>query len=690
MTPVVQTVGGSQSTPRGAVSARDVLTSVFYNLKLIVLCLVVGLNLGLTAALFSPPKFTAESLVLLRIGATEAAQEGLNGPPTYQGAEVVQRALQSDVQIVRSDPVIRAAVAALARDAGKPPELRAMERFARALKVEIEPGSNVLRIAFADRDRGRALRAVQAVIDAYVARRADLYVNASRARQDQEIGRYDRALSRTEDEIQTMRRDHDVLDIDKDVALASDRLDALSQRAAQVRERRGVVATELAAVDRGRATTPDRVLDSQERTNATPNDEARNTLLRLRQDRAHVVEQYSADWPGLTEIDARIAAAQAQIVENSQDIRATDRTVRNPVADLLATRRASLSIELASLGRQSAELAGQLAAAQARVSELRDAGMRLHDLERSRSASETIHRSLLIGRAGAALEDQAVDDRHTTIRIVQPPTAPREGRDLRPTLVLAGVAFGLALAVAAAAIRVVLRQVFVSPAEAEATLGLGALATFDAGAGPGAEAGRMEVDQLAGLLLDAAIEGRGLRVVQIVGDDGAAKSRLGLSLARAIVGRTGSEDPVLLVDGDAADRYRRKASQAAIRTLPLGGGDLQVGRSVVPGLWAALAPGETAIGDPGASLEQMRACLDLLRGAFGRVILVAPADFDDLIARRLYGLADANLLLVEAEMTRAPAAKRMREVVLASGGDLIGLVLTGRRHHIPEALYRWL
>jgi hypothetical protein len=59
-------------------------------------------------------------------------------------------------------------------------------------------------------------------------------------------------------------------------------------------------------------------------------------------------------------------------------------------------------------------------------------------------------------------------------------------------------------------------------------------------------------------------------------------------------------------------------------------------------------------------------------------------------ARRLHGLADASILIVQAEATRAPAARRMREVVLASGGDLLGFVFTGRKRHVPEAIYRWL
>lgn len=682
-----------RTTPGAIVSVRQLLVQLFYNQKAILVCLAIGLAAGVAAAVLTPPRYTAESLILLRIDAAARAQEGLNGPPAYVGGEAEQRVLQSDVRIASSDPVIHGALIALARDRSADVPADAMTRFARALTVEIEPGSNVLRIAFDDPDRERALAAVQAVIDAYTTRRADLYVNASRARQDHEIDRYQAALSRTEDEIQQTRLDHDVLDIDKDVALASDRLDALDQRADQARERRGAVAAELASVARQSASTPERVADSQERTNATPNDEARNTLLRLRQERAHVVEQYAADWPGLAEIDARIAAAQAQIVENSQDIRSSDRTVRNPVADLLAQRSATLRIELASLDRQLAELATQRAAARGRVADLRDAEMRLHDLERSRSASETIHRSLLIGRAGAALEDQAVDAADTTVRIVQPPTAPMSGRDLRPTLLLAGAALGVALAIGATAVGAVARQVFITPDEAEAALGLERLMSFDAAASdPRSPAGQVAMDRLAGLLLDVSVDGRALRVVQIVGDD-AMKSRLGLGLAKALAARTEGDPrsggPVLLLDLDAADHYRRKAGDV-VQRLPSRTGDLEVARSASQNLWVAVNPGGTPLGDPRAGLDQARVFLDLMRGAFGRVVVVAGREFDTHGARRLYPLADANILMIRSEQTRAPVAKRMREVVLAAGGDLLAFVFTERRHHIPKAIYRWL
>ena len=146
---------------------------------------------------------------------------------------------------------------------------------------------------------------------------------------------------------------------------------------------------------------------------------------------------------------------------------------------------------------------------------------------------------------------------------------------------------------------------------------------------------------------------------------------------------------VLLIDLDAADHYRRKAGEARAATArrpdPSGRGAVGRARPVGGG-----QPMQTPLGAPSATAEEARAFLELMRGAFSRIVLVGARDFETPDARRLHALADASILMVQAEATRAPAARRMREVVLASGGDLLGFVFTGRRRHVPEAIYRWL
>lgn len=678
------------------------LIYAIYNLGTILGCLGAGLALGLFAALITPPKYTAETSLLLRVGAAEASQDGLGEPRPYQGEEAVDRALQSDVAIIHSQPVV---TDALDRMASEPPSTglrktldrilkasagrQTLERFNRDLSVGVNPGSSVIRIAFTSPDRERALAAVEAVSAAYVARRSLLYLNGGGGRQDGQIAHYAAMLDTTEAEIQQVRLDYDVLDIAKDIALTSDRLDGLTGRLAQARERLSVVGAELTATDRTLNREPARVLDSQERTNATPNDEARNTLLRLRQERTHVAAQYAADWPGLVELDAKIAAAQTQIAENNLDIRSSDRTVRNPIVNELASRRAGLAIERDAVSRQAAELTTQIEMARQRANRLREADMRLHDLERSRAASETIYRALLVSRAGASIEDQAVDDHSTSLRVVQPPTAPLQGRSVRPVLVLAGLLLGIAAAVVAVTVATMLRQTFITPDEAERALRLPRFMDFDVRESAWRSlAGAKAADVLADRLADVRIDAQPVRIVQIVGEDPASRARLALALARAMARR--DEGQVLLIDGDMAARYRAAASPQNLRRLPTGPGHLDVAQMGEPGLWAAVAPGTSSIGDPRSSIEDLERTMILLRNAFARVIIAADGPFDNPAALRRYPLVDANLLIVTAEVTRGPVAARMRDTVLSAGGDLLGFLFTQRRQYIPEAIYRWL
>ncbi len=678
------------------------LIHALYNLKTILGCLGLGLALGLFAALITPPTYTAETSLLLRVGAAEASQDGLGEPRPYQGEEAVDRALQSDVAIIRSQPVI---TDALDRMSPEPPstglrnrvdrvlraraERRTLERFNRDLSVGVKPRSSVIRIAFTSPDRERALAAVEAVSAAYVARRSLLYLNGGGGRQDGQIEHYAAMLDATEAEIQRVRLDYDVLDITKDVALTSDRLDGLTGRMAQARERLSVVGAELIATDRTLSREPARVLDSQERTNATPNDEARNTLLRLRQERTHVAAQYAADWPGLIELDAKIASAQTQIAENNLDIRSSERTVRNPVISELASRRAGLAIERDAVSRQAAELAAQVEAVRQRANQLREADMRLHDLERSRAASETIYRALLVSRAGSRIEDQALDDHSTSLRVVQPPTAPLRGRSVRPALALAGLLLGIAAAIVAVTVATVLRQTFITPDEAERALRVPRFMDFDAHESAWRSlAGSKAADRLADRLADVRIDAQPVRIVQILGEDPTSRARLALALARAMARR--GEGQVLLIDGDMADRYRASASPQNLRRLPTGPGHLDVAQMGEPALWAAVAPGTSSIGDARSSIEDLGRTMILLRNAFARVIIAADGPFDSPAALRRHSVADANLLMITAEVTRGPVAARMRDTVLSAGGDLLGFLFIQRRRYIPEAIYRWL
>ena len=54
------------------------------------------------------------------------------------------------------------------------------------------------------------------------------------------------------------------------------------------------------------------------------------------------------------------------------------------------------------------------------------------------------------------------------------------------------------------------------------------------------------------------------------------------------------------------------------------------------------------------------------------------------ISRRVDGV----ILVLEAEKTRWPVAEHLKEQILLSGGNILGVVFNKRRYHIPEFVYK--
>src|SRR5262249_21791142 len=163
-----------------------------------------------------------------------------------------------------------------------------------------------------------------------------------------------------------------VLDMAQDIVLATNRQDGIAQRQNQVRERRVAVETEMTAVKANLATQPATVLDFRETTNNTGNDEARNTLVRLDQQRTYLASQFKPDWPAISEVNKKIAAVRAQMGPKERNLYFSEREIRNPALEVLNNRLAALEVEDQALGQQLGELDEQFRQATDRIKSLRE------------------------------------------------------------------------------------------------------------------------------------------------------------------------------------------------------------------------------------------------------------------------------------------------------------------------------
>lgn len=687
----------------GAFRFRDVLVHVFYNIKIIRNCLLVGLLGGILAGAVTKTEHTADSLLMVLNGPGDGAMEDLNPAAMLMGG--VPKAVASDAEIVKSEPVLRDAVVKLGLDktlggplsrilplpAGRDRIDVAVDKFRKGLKVATENNSNLINVSYTAADRDSAVQALQAVVDAYAERRRRIYSGATPELQEQEVRRYKAQLDDLDARIKDAQTRFNVINIQQDVNFATNRQDVVGQRLAQAQERARALDGELAAARNRLSNTPAQVFESRDVTNGTPNDDARNLLLRLKQDRAHLVEQYNPTWPGLKEIDAKIALAEAQVKANVQDNFFTERRVRNPDADQLQTRVSALTVERAAVAQQVDELSRQAAEVQERFDTVRTATGELTDLIRQREVVERVYSALALQQAQSKLRNDAVESRAASLRIVQPPTARGKGRSYAVVFILAGLVLGASAAVAAAVISSVTRQVFITPTEAERALQAPIVSvTEDDNSDFLAPEAREEVTRLAALMIDASDGDFPLRFIQVAAaGEHEDKAELAVALAQEFA--IGWDMPTLVIDLDGYAHDMLTAGAQGRGKLNVGETELSLVKTATPDLWAVTQPREVEnlFTSARLPLAQAEKILDELRRRFRRIVMIGPADFDAYNSRRLYPLADGHLLIVRSEKTRAPVAKALRDAILSASGDILGCIYTHRRFYIPERVYRW-
>lgn len=679
----------------GGFHAADLLVTAALRWRALLLAALVPALLGLGFALLASPRYAAEMVLLVQptreaVGGTDVTGFG----PNIVSIEILKVA-RAEQEILTSAEVLRDALeragpGAILRERNATPGEgldRAVRELGRALRVETEPGSNLLRVTLTLPDRARAVRGLEAVMAAYFDRRNALFTDEAYRLLLAEIDQVNTRLRDVDARIRQVRAEAGVLDLTQDIPLAAGRRQELLNREQQVRESRAANAAQLAAAERAQQSEPSRVFAFQDATNLRPNDESRNQLARLLQERARMAAQYAADWPALRELDRQIASLRQVIATEGRQALATTREVRNPNQELLAGRVLSLRLEGEALAGQARELERQRQEVEARGTALLAAEQRLRELGREREGLETILRQLATREAGARIGEEARRQGRPGVQVIQPPVAPLEGSSIRRIIALGGAVAGVALAGLLALVLTLTRGTAATPEEAARHLRLPALARFRHLRPYGVDlTPSEEVENLMSLLRDTRVDGRRPSVVQVLGttpQDGRAE--LARALAVALAQREAGGVALVDLQGDGREHLLALGTPA-VKGERGAAGELLMLATVLPRLFIAFEAARTDLADPRAGIEQVEALVRRLRASFETVILVAPDGADSYAARRLAAVVDANILVVRGERTKLREARAVRDAVLASGGALLGLAYTNHRPVLPRAL----
>ncbi len=710
-----------------AFTPRDLLILAFYHKRIILAVALLSIIAGLMAATTARTRYAAESLVLMMVDRQHAGIQDVAGnPPSVLSVDGL-KSVESEIRILESRRVIEDTLTVLdpltlfpelarPRLFGLLPDdtpqdrlEKAIDKFKRRLQVEQQSSSNIVRLSFSHENPDIAADTVNALADAYLKRRRAIFDIARSPFLASELARHSDQLKSIEKQIQTLKSEYEIVDLGQESLLAANQVDSIVQRRRQTLERQVALQAEVAAAKTRLAALPERVFDFREQSNQSHNDDDRNVLLRLELERDRLASQFLPDYPPLQELERKIRTVRQSMRGADKPVFSTTREVRNPTIPFLSNHLLTLEIEQDAVARQLAELDRQHAVAVEKVGRLRMADSELRDLERTRGILEDIYRDYAQRTEAARAEEEAAKVRFSNVRVVQPAVAPATGTSMAPSFIIAGLVGGILLGGAAGVLATWLRQVYILPHEIERDLGVPAIASFAATDGelvsPGAQ---QELIHLAAQLRDHGMDDQPMSLLQFVtandGDgDGAVARGLALEFAKGrglrtlVIDLCGDGTGQLGAINAAAETEsgaEAESETGAVERLPTidlqGAGDLEAVLSAVPLLWVSRRAPASALGSLRTPIAQSRQMLEWLRQRFDIVLILSPPIGNSHLARRLSPMVDANILVARAEHTRAPVAARMRDSILASGGDIAGLVLTGRHFHIPQVIYRWL
>lgn len=459
-------------------TARDLVRSLFYYRRAIVVAFIVPLVLGLVGAMFIHPTYTATARLLVLPG-----QQYAYRPEVGNAAQVTLNQgqfVQTELAILRDTSLDRDVLRKLGPGYVlghyNPKAPNAMEQavssFAGGLSFIDEPTSNIITVTYKNAHPQVAARALSELLKLYLARRPLVFRRATPARLLAERDSFAARLQAADTALTDFGAAHGITDLPAQTALLVRQREDLralaatqAQQVATARARAGALRDQLAH-------TPKMILaeiDSQRSVASQKQSEALAQLVSQEQD---MQRRYQPQSPQLLDIQARIATARAGLAGVARLSGSGDRQARNPLYDSLAAQLAGEETQLQGLVAGQRQLAAERAALRARLGTLATTAETYRRLQRTRDVLEQTYQAFSRNAEEATVNDALDRGGFANVRVVQEPVPPTSGSSLRKVAAAGGMVLGLVAAFAIVTVLSALRQVVIDRPDAERRLGL--------------------------------------------------------------------------------------------------------------------------------------------------------------------------------------------------------------------------
>lgn len=468
---------GSTYGPAGGWGARtkfapsDFVTLLWRERGLMAAVFVVVMALGVALALTLKTSYVANSSISIRLG-QEYVYQPRSGDAARGAVPTIDDVVQTEIEIMTSRPVAEAAIrrVGLARAYPKLKGPDAMDKavaaVGKAFEAAAAPDTSVVKVSFKSDDKEIAAQMLNAIMDAYLARRVQLLapntpaIEAEKAATDAKLSDADQAYD-------NFLAFNNIGDFDAERDSLKQAQTTLEQQreqtAANLKDktsRLAVLTARLAGVPAEQVLSRDVNLQNQTALNA------------LLDQRAKLSATYLDSSEPIRDIDAKIAEMQKTIAAHPVSGDAARRLGPNPVYQSLLNDQISASAEVSGLKSQLASLDEQIKQNTERQLKLAELQPQYDALTRDRgilqdNAKQFAQREQEM-QAAEAIAAKGDDN----VRVVSRAAPPEQGTSLKKPVAVLTLLLAAFTALCAGLLRMFLRPGAVTAQSAGRTLDL--------------------------------------------------------------------------------------------------------------------------------------------------------------------------------------------------------------------------
>jgi uncharacterized protein involved in exopolysaccharide biosynthesis len=464
---------------------KEIVSAIFRYKKTALLCFCGIFTGAILAAFLRPAQYMATTEFLVGEGrvdevvSTEATVQPLQVKP------VTEEDLNSEIELLRSQDVLREVVVACGLDQrkhlldhvfGTPSPQRRIDRavvqLGKELKIELVKKSDLIDVTYQAGNPQAAVQVLKSLTDAYMQKHVQVHSPPGQFEFfAQETERYKKNLADAEAQLKQFSDQNDGVapQVSRDIALQK-----LSEfRSSLEQTRADIASTEqrIKTLEKQAGVTPERLTTSTRTSDdAQVLESLKTTLMSLQLKRTELLTKYQPSYPLVQEVDKQIGEAQAAIVAEEAKPLNEQTTDRNPTYAWINQELAKARADLTSFQAKAAAEQTIVGTYEERARDLAQKDLTQQDLLRTVKTDEENYLLYLHKQEQARMSEALDRTRILNVAVAEQPVAPSLPSNSPWPLLIGGLFFASVISVGAISAQQFLDPSFRTPEEVSAEL----------------------------------------------------------------------------------------------------------------------------------------------------------------------------------------------------------------------------